>query len=98
MLQESSVLSLTKYILKRYEHNIEDGKLFLHDVKTRETWVGNASSNDLIRLVDGKRTLKEIYKTLWPMFQDYEYELFKNSFDSLIEDLIAKKFLKVVKK
>lgn len=98
VLNDETVLNLTKNILKRYEHNIEDGTLFLHDVKTRETWVGNASSNDLIRLIDGKRTVKEIYEALWPLFEDYEYATFKESFDSLIADLIDKKFLRVVKK
>lgn len=98
MLNDDTVLSLTKNILKRFEHNIEEGTLFLHDVQTKETWVGNASSNDLIRLFDGKRNLKEIYETLRPLFEDYEYETFKESFDSLILDLIDKKFLRVVKK
>ena len=93
MLSDNTVLSLTKYILKRFEHNIEDGTLFLHDVKTRETWVGNNASNDLIRLVNGKRTLKEIYNKLYPLFEDYNYEAFKSSFDSIILDLIDKNFL-----
>lgn len=98
VLSDDTVLSLTKNVLKRFEHNIEDGTLFLHDVETRETWVGNSSSNDLIRLVNGKRTLKEIYENLQPLFEDYEYETFKESFNSLIFDLIGKKFLRVVKK
>lgn len=89
MLNESSILKLNPNILKRFEHNVEDGVLFLYNVKTKLLWKGNESSNYMIKLIDGNRSLKEIYKELQNIFDGYSYEELKNSLDSLIENLIT---------
>lgn len=96
MLNENFVVKLTENILKRYEPSIEDGITLLFDVKTEKLWVGNSSSNDLIKLIDGKRNIKEIYMSLQPMFNGYSYDELKHSFDDIILDLINKKFLEFV--
>lgn len=93
MLNKNSVIKLNKNVLKRFEHNVQDGVLFLFDAKTEEIWLGNSSSNDLIRLLDGKRTLKEVYTQLQKDFEGYGYDELKNSFDSIIKDLLDKKFV-----
>lgn len=96
MLDESFVVKLTKNILKRFEQEIDEGVLFLYNVETDELWTGNESSNDLIRLVNGERTLKDIYLLLMPLFEGYEYSVLKKSFDSIISDLINKDFLEIL--
>lgn len=97
MLDEHIIIKLNKNILKRFEHNIDNGVLFLFDVQKEELWVGNDSSNDLIKLIDGQKTLKEIYTQLQPFFVEYEYDELKESFDAIINDLIKKRFLERVK-
>lgn len=97
MLNESSIIKLSKNTLKRFEHNIEDGVLFLFNVETEEVWLGNTSSNDLIRLIDGQRTLKEIYISLMPLFEGYKYDVVKESFNSIVSELKDKHFLEVVR-
>jgi hypothetical protein len=96
MLDENIVVGLSENILKRYEHNLQDGILFLYNVETQEIWTGNNSSNDLIKLLDKKSTLKEIYTALQPFFEDYGYDVIKDSFDFVIEELIQKNFLEIV--
>lgn len=96
MLDEYLIIKLTKNILKRYEHNMDNGVMFLFDVETEELWTGNSSSYDLIKLINGQRTLKEIYSTLVPIFEGYDYSELRESFDSLILDLTNKKFLEFV--
>lgn len=96
MLEDITIVKLTKNILKRFEHNLKGGVLFLCNVETDDIWTGNESSNDLIRLIDGKKNLKEIYTKLQTTFEGYSYNELKESFDSIIEDLLSKKFLEVV--
>lgn len=96
MLSENTILKLNKNIAKRFEHNLRGGILFLFDTKTRKSWMGNASANDLIKLIDGRKNLKEIYTELMPLFEGYEYSELKESFDSLINCLIGKQFLECI--
>lgn len=96
MLNENSIVKLTKNVLKRYEHNVKNGVLFLFDINTEAIWTGNSSSNDLVKLIDGHRTLKDIYLALQKLFDDYEYEELKESFDEIINDLLNKNFLEYV--
>lgn len=97
MLKESTIVKLSQNTLKRYEHNLENGVLFLYNLETEEVWTGNSSSNNLIKFMDGRRTLKEIYLILQPLFEDYEYNVLKKSFDSLISSLLEKNFLEIIK-
>lgn len=96
MLEETLVIKLSKNILKRYEYSTEGSVMFLFNVQTDDLWTGNESSYDLIKLIDGKNTLKEIYSNLQLIFTDYEYEVLRESFDSLITELIDKNFMEIV--
>lgn len=95
MLNDMTIIKLNQDVLKRYEHNLEDGVLFLYNVSSHDVWIGNRSANNLIGLLDGKRSLKEIYSVLFPLFKGYEYSIFKENNDKLIYKLINKNFLKI---
>lgn len=95
-MDESTILKLAPHILKRFEQNLDDGVLFLYNVNTNEFWSGNNSSFYVIRLLNGERTLKEVYNELLPLFADYDYKDIKESFDSLLSNLVKKKFVEVV--
>lgn len=95
-MDENLILKLSPYTLKRFEQNLgEDGIMFLYNINTNEPWTGNYSSYCLIKLINGQKTLSEIYKGLLPLFEGYEYDEIKQSFDSLLEDLIDRKFLEI---
>lgn len=94
-MDESLILKLAPHILKRFEQNLDDGVMFLYNVNTDENWTGNSSSFHLIKLINGKRTLKETYNELLPLFEDYDSEEVKQSFNLLLENLISKKFLEI---
>ena len=96
MFTDYTIIKLQKNTLKRYEHNLEDGVLFLFNVVNSDVWIGNNSSNDLIKLLDGKKSLKEIYSLLWPLFDEYEYSFFKEKIDKLLQTLIDKNFLEII--
>lgn len=98
MLNDMTVIKLNKDILKRYEHNLKGGVLFLYHSDTCDVWVGNSSANNLINLLDGKRSLKEIYSILFPLFNNYEYTIFRENNDNLLYALIDKNFLEVVQR
>lgn len=89
------ILKLNKNVLKRYEHNLNDGTVFLFDMETENVWMGNGAADCLLRLIDGNTTLGNIYKTLFPLFEDFSEEELKKSFDSIVKSLIDKKFLMV---
>lgn len=93
MLEENIVVKLNKDILKRFEHNLNDGVLFLSNVQTDDLWIGNESSNELLKLIDGKKFLKEIYTELTPLFEGYDYDKLRNSFDAIVSELLEKGFL-----
>lgn len=95
-INEKTIVKLSSDVFKRYEHNVDSGKLFLYNVITDKAWVGNNSSNILLKNLDGKKSLNEIYSEILPLFEGYEYDDLKNSFDSLIYNLIEDNFLKVV--
>jgi len=95
-MDENLILKLSPYILKRFEENLgEGGVMFLYNINNNEPWTGNYSSYCLIKLINGQRTLNEIYNELLPLFEGYEYEDLKQSFDSLLSNLIDRSFLEV---
>ena len=95
-MNETSILKLAPYVLKRFEQNIDDGLLFLYNVNTNETWTGNYSSFYLIKLINGQKKLNEIYNELVPFYEGYTYDEVKQSFDSLLSDLVNRNFLEMV--
>lgn len=95
-MDENLILKLSPFTLKRFEQNLgEDGVMFLYNVNTNEPWTGNYSSYCLIKLINGQRSLNEIYRELFPLFDGYEYEDLKQSFDFLLDNLIERKFLEI---
>lgn len=95
-MKTANILKLSPYVLKRFEENLDGGKLFLYNVNSNDYWIGNASSFYLIRLIDGIKSLEDIYNELLPLFNDYKLEEIKQSFDNLLDGLVNRKFLEVV--
>ena len=93
---DNTIFRLGKNILKRYEHNFKGGTIFLYDVITRDLWIGNASSYDIIQLIDGKNTLSEIYKKLLPAYSMYSEKEAIDSFNSIISELQEKGFVEKI--
>lgn len=89
------ILMLNKNVLKRYEHNLNDGTVFLFDIEREEVWMGNSAADCLLRLIDGEVSLEEIYAYLFPLFEDFSNEELKESFDGIVKSLVDKGFLMV---
>lgn len=89
----TTILKLNMNILKRYEHNLKDGTMILYDLNRDEIWFGNASSIDLINLIDGKTSINNIYTDLLPLYADFDISDVMESFNSTIMDLYNKKFI-----
>lgn len=89
------VLKLNNNVLKRYEHNLNDGTVFLFDIAREEVWMGNAAADCLLRLIDGETPLKDIYDYLFPLFEGFSVEELKESFDGIVKNLVEKGFLMV---
>lgn len=95
-LSEQIVVKMSANVFKRFEHNIDSGKLFLYDFVDDKAWVGNASTNDLLLKIDGKKSLKKIYNELFSEFEDYDYFKLKDSFDAVVLNLLKNRFLVIV--
>lgn len=89
------ILKLNKNVLKRYEHNLNEGTVFLFDIVREEVWMGNAAADCLLRLIDGKTPLKDIYDYLFPLFEGFSQKELRESFDGIVQNLISKGFLMV---
>ena len=96
MLKDNTRLKLNKNLLKRFEENLDNGVLFLFNVETNDLWTGNESAFDIIKLIDGKKTLKKIYSELLPLFEGHSYEELKQSCDTVISDLRNDGFVEYV--
>lgn len=96
MINENAILKLSKDVFKRYENNIDDGKLFLYNFVDDKSWVGNNSSNDLLIRIDGKTSLKEVYSSLLPLFDGHEFDDVISAFNSVVNNLIENGFLEVL--
>lgn len=92
-IEGTTILKFNKNILKRYEHNFKNGTMILYDVDKEETWFGNSSSRELIRLIDGKTSLNNIYIKLFPLYGDLDIDEVIESFNRIIEDLYDRNFI-----
>ena len=95
MIDNNTVLKLGKYVLKRMEHNLNQGTIILFDTNSFDIWFGNASVNDLLKLIDGNTPLTKIYETIFPIYEDYAKEEVVESFNLIIEELLEKNFLEI---
>ena len=95
MLNKNTVLKLGKYVLKRLEHNLNKGTIILFDTNSFNIWYGNESVNDILKLIDGTTTLETLYNTILPLYNGYSSEDVIESFNSILEELIEKKFLEI---
>lgn len=96
MINENTILTLSKNVFKRYEHNIDNGKLFLYNFVKDKSWIGNSSSNDLLVRIDGKTSLKDVYSSLLPLFDGHEFDDVISAFNSVVNNLIENNFLEVL--
>jgi hypothetical protein len=87
------IVKLNENVLKRYEHNLNNGVLFLYNIESEIFWLGNESSYFLVRLLNGHKKLEEIYSELLPLFEGYNPNDIIQSFDNLIDELLEKKFV-----
>ena len=93
MLDNNVVLEINKNVLKRFEPNLNDGTVFLFDIKNEKFWTGNAAVDCLLRLIDGETNLAQIYDALLEVFEGYSVEEVMASYDSVISGLLEKGFL-----
>lgn len=91
-----TIFKLSKYVLKRFEEsaNDEGGLEILYNTKTNKYWLGNASSRYLINLINGENSLDDIYEELSKtVFADFEKKDIKDSFSSIINELLDLGFI-----
>lgn len=91
-----TIYKLSKYVLKRFEEsaNDEGGLEILYNTKTNKYWFGNASSRYLINLINGENSLDDIYEELSKtVFADFEKKDIKDSFSSIINELLDLGFI-----
>ena len=95
LINNDTILKLGKYVLTRFEHNLNQGTLILFDTNSFDIWFGNAPTNDILKLINGKNTLANIYDTLLPLYEEYSENEVIESFNSVIEELLEKNFLEI---
>lgn len=91
-----TIYKLSKYVLKRFEEsaNDEGGLEILYNTKTNKYWLGNASSRYLINMINGENSLDDIYEELSKtVFADFEKKDIKDSFSSIIKELLDLGFI-----
>ena len=93
MLNKNTILEINKNVLKRFEPNLNDGTVFLFDMKNEKIWSGNYAVDCFLRLVNGENTLNDIYNQLLQLFEDYTVEEVISSYELVITGLIEKGFL-----
>lgn len=93
MIAKNIVLEINKNVLKRFEPNLNDGTVFLFDMKNEQIWTGNASVDYFLRFINGENSLEKIYNELFQLFEDYTKEEIISSYDLVITSLIKKGFL-----
>lgn len=92
-INKNSTIKLSPSILKRYEHNVDAGILFLFNAKTNQIYKGNILVALFVNLLDGKKNLADIYCELKNIFPEQSEEEIYKGFDCLIKSLIDKNFL-----
>lgn len=97
MINENSVLKLSKNILKRYENKLQGGIVFLFDVESKESWAGNKSTNTLINILDGQKTVKEVLDNFKQIYSTYDEDEIKRVTTQILTDLLERKFLTITK-
>lgn len=96
MLSANSVLKLNEDVLLRFEANISNGGLFLFNAQTEEFWTGNFASFEILRLLDGKKNIQQIYEHAKILFEKQDFNEVKKSTEVLFLDLLKNNFLKIV--
>jgi|GEM_PF-3617177 len=98
MFSDQSILTFSFNVLRRYEHNINNGTYFLYHIKSKEMWTGNRSSFEMLNIIDGKKRLKDIYRESQLVFSDFSINDIKNSINCILNELIAKNFIIILEK
>ena len=93
IIDNNTILKLNKNVLKRFEHNLEDGTMILFNTETEGVWFGNSTSKDLIELIDGNNTVEKIYSEILCKYQDEDFNTVLEALNNIIETLFQKEFV-----
>ena len=93
---ENCILKLDENVLKRFEFNVNGGTLFLYNASVESFWFGNKSAFRLLNMLDGVSSVEHICCSYSKLYPELDFEDIKSSIISLFEDLLLKKFLKIV--
>jgi len=96
MYNKNSVLKLNKNTIKRYECNFDNGVFFLFNAVTKKHWTGNNAAYAILKLINGKRTLDEIYTEAKIIFEDFSNEEIADSINPILSEWISEKFINVI--
>ena len=95
-MDKTAVLKLTPRVLKRMEYNIE--RFYLLNLNNDELWVGNYSSYLVINALDGFKTIEQIVKEIHnTTFSDFTTEALYKAVEAILQELLDKHFLVIVK-
>ena len=92
---EKSPVKFNKDILMRFGPSVDNGTVFLYNADSDEYWTGNQDAFKILKLIDGKTTLKEIYSKLALLYEISEDEIKQGSL-FMINELIEKNYLKAL--
>lgn len=95
IIDNNTIIVFNKNILKRYEHNLNDGIIILFNVESEEIWLGNSGSKEIINLIDGKKTIQEIYSKILSNYAQEALEKVVESLNLIVEDLYNKNFIEI---
>jgi len=95
-INNGSVFRLNKDVIKRFEHNLNNGTMVLCNMKTMEFWFGNEYSKILIKLIADKKSLQDIYSEILSEYEENDYEEVVNAYNTILEDLMNKGFIEII--
>ena len=91
-LHNNDIIYLNPDVLIRFERNVQDGVLFLFNINTKEFWIGNESTFDLIKSINYTK-IDDLYDYACNFYKDFDINTIKNSINVILLELISKKFL-----
>lgn len=93
-MDENSVIILCDKLLKRYERPL--GIMFLYNTETDKIWAGNEAALDVLRLIDGKRTIFQIVELLKKDYEDFDLHEVHESVFSILKALHNKDIVTII--
>lgn len=93
MLCSNTILKISPDVLKRYESNLVGGTFFLYNTINKDFWTGNKASYEILKLIDGKKTVQVLYDDAKNIFKGNDINAIINSIDVLLFELIEKNYI-----